>query len=85
MKKKLPDPTKQIVCTLYEKRVKTDYRQLKLALEMDHELLAIHSAIEFRQKKYLAPYVSKCSELKRNASTVLETQFMKGMSNIIYG
>ena len=61
------------------------YRNLRFYLEHGLVLGKVHKVIQFRQSKWLAPYIAKNSTLRAATSNAFEKDFFKLLNNSVYG
>lgn len=61
------------------------YQNLKLYLELGLELVQVHRAIKFQQRKWMAPYMKFNAEQRKQALTPFQSMFFKTMSNSVFG
>ena len=61
------------------------YRNLKQYLEMGMRLSAVQRGISFYQSSWMAPYISKNTELRKTAANCFEHDFFKLMNNSVFG
>ena len=61
------------------------YRNLKQYLEMGMRLTAVHRGISFYQSPWMAPYISKNTEIRKAAANSFEKDFFKLMNNSVFG
>ena len=52
------------------------YRNLKQYLEMGMRLNAVHRGISFYENPWMKPYITKNTELRKTAQTVLKKTFL---------
>lgn len=60
-------------------------KNLKLYLDLGLKLKKIHRILMFNQESFLEPFITKCTEERRNAKTVFEKNQFKKISNSCYG
>ena len=58
---------------------------LKLYISLGFKVTKIHRVLEFKQKKWLAPYIEENTKMRQNASSDFEKGFFKLMNNSFYG
>ncbi len=80
------DCTAKLIPNLMDKKqYVVDYRNLKFYLEHGLELSKVHSAIRYRQRNWMAPYIA-LNQAKRVASkTDFQKEFSKLMNNSVFG
>ena len=61
------------------------YRNLRFYMEHGLVLCKVHKVIQFRQSKWLAPYIAKNSALRAATSNAFEKDFFKLLNNSVYG
>ena len=60
-------------------------KNLKLYMDLGMKLKKIHRILMFNQESFLEPFITKCTEERRNAKTVFEKNQFKKISNSCYG
>ena len=50
----------------------THYRNLQTYLQAGIELIKIHRVIKFRQKRYIKPYIDKCTKKRQETKSHLK-------------
>lgn len=58
---------------------------LKLYLEQGLEVVKVHSAIKFRQERFIKPYIDMCTERRATAVTKSMKDLYKLLCNSLYG
>lgn len=61
------------------------FKTLKLYLSLGMKLLKIHRVLRFRQKRFIAPFIEKCTKARQNSSTKFEQDQFKKVANSTYG
>ena len=78
-------PTQKLVPNLYHKqRYVIHYRNLKQYIELGMELVKIYKGVEFKQSKWLEPYIAKNTELRKAAKNNFEKDLYKLMNNSVH-
>ena len=86
--KRVPPGSKEtkLLTTLYNKeKYVIHYWSLKLYLSLGMKLTKIHRVLQFKQSKWLKPYIDRNIEMWRKMNNKSDKQFFKLMSNSIYG
>jgi hypothetical protein len=81
--------TKKLLCTLYDKKsYPVHYRNLKLYLSLGAKLIRIHRILQFRQEKWIKPFIdaqtSKRAEAAREGND-FKKNYHKLQANSFYG
>lgn len=80
------DTYKRILNTLEDKnKYVIHYRNLKLYVELGMKLKRIHRVLSFKQSRWMEPYISMNTELRKKAKTSFEKDLFKLMNNSVYG
>jgi hypothetical protein len=61
------------------------FKNLKLYLSLGMKLKNIHRVLSFKQKKFIAPFIQKCTEERQKAKTKFEQDQFKKVANSTYG
>ena len=61
------------------------YRLLKFVKELGVELGTVHNIISFKQKRFLEPYITGNTDLRKEAKNEFEKYFFKLMKNSVFG
>ena len=61
------------------------YNNLKEYMKLGLKLLKIHRVISFEQRPFMRPYVDKCTQMRKMATTLVEKNLMKLALNACYG
>ena len=76
----------KLVSTMYDrKRYVLHFKNLKLYLQLGMKLTKIRRVLQFRQKRFIAPFIEKCTEMRSNAKTKFEQDQFKKVANCVYG
>ena len=67
------------------KHYEVHYINLKQYLEMGMQLGAVHRGTSFYQTPWMAPYISKNTELRKTAANSFEKDFFKLVNNSVFG
>ena len=79
-------PVRKLVPNLCDKKeYVVHYRNLKMYLEEGLVIERIHSAIRFKQSRWLASYISKNTEYRKLSKSTFEKDFFKLLNNSLYG
>ncbi len=62
-----------------------DYYCLKPYLDLGLKLTKVHRVIEYRQSRWLKPYIDKNQQLRKNAKQDHEKDLFKLLNNSVYG
>ncbi|XP_050439984.1 uncharacterized protein LOC126845367 [Adelges cooleyi] len=77
---------KKLMTTFNPKRnYVVHYRSLKQAIANGLVVTKVHRIVKFEQKKWMAPYVKLCTEMRRNATNEFEKAFWKLAINSVFG
>ena len=63
----------------------THYFNLKYYLEHGLRLTKVHRVVRFQQSRWMAPYIQKNSDMRKEARNAFEKDLFKLMNNAIYG
>jgi hypothetical protein len=79
-------PIEKLLCTLKEKNnYVLHYRNLKFYLNHGLILKKIHRVLQFRQSRWLKPFIDLNTELRQKADNKFEQNFYKLMINSFFG
>lgn len=77
---------KKLLLTLFEKKnYVVHYRMLKSALREGMVLKNVHKVLQFKQSRWLKPYIELNTMLRTKATNEFEKNFYKLLINAIYG
>ena len=82
---RVKDNTKLVPNLLNKSRYVTHYLCLKFYIEHGIKLKKVNRVIEFQQSPWLAPYIEKNTNLRKQARNKCEIEMYKLMNNAIYG
>lgn len=72
--------------TFYDRRnYIIHFKNLKLYLSLGMQLKKIHRVVEFTQKNFIAPFISKCTLERQQALSKFEQDQFKKLANSTYG
>lgn len=69
----------------HRRRYFLHYRTLKFALRQGLKLRKVHSAILFKQERFMAGFIELCTKMRQEAKTETERQLWKLLANSCYG
>lgn len=76
----------KLIPNLYDKKnYVIHFRYLKQALENGLELKQVHKVLQFRQEYVMRDYITKNTNLRKNAKDEFEKNFFKLLNNSVYG
>jgi hypothetical protein len=76
----------KLSATFYDrKNYIVHFKNLKLYLSLGLELKRIHRVLQFKQKKFIAPFIEKCTIERQKAQTKFEQDQFKKVANSTYG
>jgi hypothetical protein len=61
------------------------FKNLKLYLSLGMKLIHVHRVLQFSQKKFLSPFIEKCTLERQKATTKFEQDQFKKVANSTYG
>jgi hypothetical protein len=61
------------------------FKNLQLYLSLGMKLLHIHRVLQFSQRKFLTPFIEKCTNERQKATTKFEQDQFKKVANSTYG
>ena len=77
---------KKLIPNLFDKKnYVLHYRNLKLYMRLGMKLKYIHRVVEFKQEKWLEPYISFNTEQRKLSNSPEEKNHFKLLNNSIYG
>ena len=81
-----PSTAPKLISDLHEKkRFKVHYVNLKYALSLGVELIAVHRVVRFSQKAWLKPYIDHNNRRRGECSSASEKDFYKLKNNSCFG
>ena len=76
----------KLVSTLHDrKNYVLHFKNLKLYLQLGLKLNKIHKVLQFRQKRFVAPFIEKCTVARQMSATKFEQDQFKKVANSVYG
>ena len=79
-------PTKKLILDLYDKKnYVLHYKNLKTYLELGINLTKVHKVLEFKQSKWLEPYINLNTKLREKAIAKFEQDLFKLMNDSVFG
>ena len=81
-----PPDSKKLLLTLEDKKnYVVHYRNLQFYLKQGMELKRVHRVLEFKQERWMEPYIRMSTEFRKNAKSDFEKNFYKLMNNSVFG
>jgi len=76
----------KLSATFYDrKNYIVHFKNLQLYLSLGLKLIHVHRVLQFNQKKFIAPFIEKCTTERQNAKTKFEQDQFKKVANSTYG
>lgn len=77
---------RKLLLTLYNKEnYVLHYKMLQFVLQQGLVLHKVHKVLQFRQSKWMKPYIELNTDLRTKSSNEFEKNFFKLLINVIYG
>ena len=81
-----PPDNKKLLLTLEDqKNYVVHYRNLQFYLKQGMKLKRMHRVLEFKQERWMEPYIRMNTEFRKNAKSDFEKNFYKLMNNSVFG
>lgn len=61
------------------------FKNLKLYLQLGLVLTNVHRVVSFTQKRFIAPFIEKCTNARQMSKTKFEQDQFKKLANCVYG
>lgn len=81
-----PKPSSKLVSTFRDReKYVIHYENLKLYLKLGMKLIKVHRILSFDQAPFLKKFIDFCTQMRQKATSSLEKNFFKLISNSCYG